>query len=119
MESSVSKRSQILLGANVRHFRTFLGLTQSSLAEQCGVSVNFISEIEGGKAWVSSETLDKLAMVLGIDHYQLFLEEEDESAIADEKVETTFKDISTSLEKYMVELKQSYLAKGRRSRKKQ
>ncbi len=64
--------SQRLLGHNLRVARKLRGLSQMKLAEQCNLSTNFISELEGGKAWVSPESLDTITSVLGIGPDMLF-----------------------------------------------
>jgi len=46
-----------IFGENLKKYRTFKGLSQAKLAEILDISPNFISEIETGKRWVSSDTL--------------------------------------------------------------
>ena len=59
------------LSENMRKYRGMLKMTQSSLAKQTGVSVNFINELEAGKKWISSNTLVKLANVFDVQAYTL------------------------------------------------
>lgn len=66
-------KAQILLARNLRACRNFLGLSQMKLGEMCNLSTNFISELEGGKVWVSAETLDTLAKNLNVELHSLFL----------------------------------------------
>jgi transcriptional regulator with XRE-family HTH domain len=73
VEMEEKTTSQQLLGYNLKATRNFLGLSQMRLAEMCNLSTNFISELEGGKAWVSAESLDKIASTLGIVPHALFL----------------------------------------------
>ena len=50
------------------------GLTQSDLAEQVGISVNFLSSIEGAKKFPSPKVIDRFAESLGLPAYQLFVD---------------------------------------------
>jgi transcriptional regulator with XRE-family HTH domain len=50
-------------------------LTQEKLAEKLGISPNFLSNIENGKAWISPKTMAKLAVVFNIEPNELFLAE--------------------------------------------
>ena len=59
-----------LFGANLKKRRTFKGLSQAKLAEILDISPNFISDIESGKRWVSSDTLVNFAEVLGVEVYE-------------------------------------------------
>jgi len=59
-----------IFGKNLKKCRTFKGLSQAKLAEILNISPNFISDIESGKRWVSSDTLVNLAEVLGIEVYE-------------------------------------------------
>lgn len=52
------------LGENVRQRRGDLGISQSALADDLGVSVPYISEIENGKRAVRFATLVRLAQAL-------------------------------------------------------
>ena len=61
-----------LLSRNLKKLRGLVGLSQLKLAEKCNLSTNFISELEGEKAWVSAETLDRLASALGVQLHSLF-----------------------------------------------
>jgi len=56
----------------LKKYRTIKGFSQAKLAEILDISPNFISEIETGKRWVSSDTLVNFAEVLGIEVYEFF-----------------------------------------------
>ncbi|GAB6091577.1 helix-turn-helix domain-containing protein [Spirochaeta dissipatitropha] len=102
---------QALLGKNVKKYRSFLKLTQSQLAEKCEVSVNFISEIEGGKAWVSAESLDKLVRALGVSHERLFQDDsEGETGIID--TEQQLDQLEKNLNNAVRQLRLGYLGKS-------
>ena len=62
-----------LLALNVKVLRKKTGFTQEKLAEAAGLSVQTISDIEGGRTWVSSSVLSKLSGILNVDVFQLFL----------------------------------------------
>ena len=60
-----------ILGENLKKYRTSKAYSQAKLAEILDISPNFISDIETGKRWLSSDTLVNLAEALGIDVYEL------------------------------------------------
>jgi transcriptional regulator with XRE-family HTH domain len=59
-----------IFGENLKKYRTIKGFSQAKLAEILDISPNFISEIETGKRWVSSDTLVNFAEVLGVEAYE-------------------------------------------------
>ena len=61
-----------ILSSNIKRCRLRDNLSQIALAEKLDISTNFISDIERCKAWVSPETLVKLASALKIEPYELF-----------------------------------------------
>jgi len=61
-----------LLGANIKIYRGFCGLSQSKLAERVDTSTNYIAAIEAGRRFPSVEILDKIASSLEIDTPELF-----------------------------------------------
>jgi transcriptional regulator with XRE-family HTH domain len=61
---------RITLGANLKRYRCFRGLSQAKLAEIVDISPNFISDIETGKRWLSSDTLVNLAEALNIEVFE-------------------------------------------------
>ena len=65
-----------ILGINIKKYRCFRRLSQAKLAELIDLSPNFISELETGKRWISSDTLVNLAAALGIGVYDFFKPEE-------------------------------------------
>lgn len=60
-----------ILGENLKKFRTFKGFSQAKLAELLDISPNFISEIETGKRWLSSDTLVNISGALNVEVYEL------------------------------------------------
>jgi len=57
---------------NVKRYRDYKNWTQAELAEKLGISVNFLSDIENGKRWISPASMVKFAAVLNIEPYELF-----------------------------------------------
>jgi transcriptional regulator with XRE-family HTH domain len=61
---------RVMLGANLKRYRCFRGLSQAKLAEMVDISSNFVSDIETGKRWLSSETLVNLAEALHVEVFE-------------------------------------------------
>ncbi|MDR1353592.1 MAG: helix-turn-helix domain-containing protein [Treponema sp.] len=61
-----------ILGSNIKRCRLKSNLSQLALAEKLDISTNFLSDIERCKAWISPNTLVKLASVLDVEPYELF-----------------------------------------------
>ena len=61
-----------ILGNNIKRCRLKRKLSQLALAEKIDISTNFLSDIERCKAWISPNTLVKLASVLNVEPYELF-----------------------------------------------
>ena len=64
-----------ILANNIKRCRQKNNLSQLALAEKVDISANFLSDIERCKAWISPNTLVKLASVLNIEPYELFKED--------------------------------------------
>jgi len=60
---------------NLKKHRGNLKYSQEKLAEKAGLSVQTIKDIEGGRRWVSDDSLSKLAKALSMLEFQLFLPE--------------------------------------------
>jgi transcriptional regulator with XRE-family HTH domain len=61
-----------ILGSNVKKYRKAKKLTQEKLAAALGVSTNYVSDVETGKAWISAKTMGGLAEALEVAPAQLF-----------------------------------------------
>jgi transcriptional regulator with XRE-family HTH domain len=61
-----------ILSNNIKRCRQKNNLSQLALAEKLDISTNFLSDIERCKAWLSPNTLVRLASVLSIEPYELF-----------------------------------------------
>jgi len=64
------------LGETIRFYRKQLRLSQAELAEKSGISITFLSKIERGIKFPTSETLSGLANGLDVEVYQLFRNDE-------------------------------------------
>ena len=74
---SAMDRVQKALVVNMKRFRAELGYSQIKMAELCNLSISFIAEIETGKKFPSSRSIERIATALGLEPYQLFKESED------------------------------------------
>jgi transcriptional regulator with XRE-family HTH domain len=74
--NKLEKDCRALFSGNIKRFRSRIGLSQFSLASELGISVTFLSDIENGKKWVSSQTLTQIARALKIEVYELFKPEQ-------------------------------------------
>ena len=61
-----------IVRTNIRRYREYRKWTQARLAEELGISVNFLSDIENGKKWISPSSMVKFATVLNIEPFELF-----------------------------------------------
>ena len=59
------------LSKNLRKYRLAKKYTQDKLSEICGISCDYLSEIERGKRFPGMIRLDMLAEALGVDTYKL------------------------------------------------
>jgi len=64
---------QLIIAKNIQYFRRLKDFSQSKLAEEVGMSSNYISHLEQGIKSPSLETLWKIANALEIELYQLVL----------------------------------------------
>ena len=58
---------------NLRFYRNKQGLTQEKLSEVCGISTDYLSQIERGKRTPSFKRMDIIAKALNVEVYKLFL----------------------------------------------
>ncbi len=75
-----------VLAENIKRYRKGK-FTQETLAEATGVSSQNINDIEGKRRWPREGTLIKIAEVLKVDVYQLFVPENQTPVIIDETPE--------------------------------
>jgi transcriptional regulator with XRE-family HTH domain len=62
---------------NLKKFRKIRRLSQMNLAEKCDTAASYIGEIEIGRKFPSIEMIEKIAGVLNIEAYRLFIDETD------------------------------------------
>lgn len=84
-----------ILGKNIKQYRQLKGLSQEELAEALEVSQQTMSKIERGKNFLTSDTLEKLSLILNVNVYELFMFEDEYST----------NDIIKDIEKYLLLLK--------------
>jgi len=70
------KAVKAILGSNVKFLRLRKGFTQAVLAEKADISVIFLSSIERGTKYPKAETVARLAKVLGVEVFELFIRKE-------------------------------------------
>lgn len=63
----MSKPLRSVLGAQVRALRRSRGLTQEGLAEELGVTPRYLAGIERGERNLTLDSVDALAVQLGVD----------------------------------------------------
>ncbi len=66
------KDLQGVFGDHLKSLRKSKGLTQEKLAELCGISVQYLGDVERGKANATINVLGKIAQALGISVAELF-----------------------------------------------
>ena len=69
----------IKIGLKIAYYRKLCGMTQEELAERCGLSAGYISQLEGPNSFFcpSIKTLFIIAEVLNIPMFKLVDIEED------------------------------------------
>ena len=77
-----------IYAAHVRQLRRQMGLTQESFADTCGISANYVSEIERGVCNVTLSMICQIAEATGV-HPRWFLEDDPHSPFWDEWVDPT------------------------------
>ena len=61
-----------ILGKGIRFFRQQRRFSQAALAEKADISITFLSNIERGVKYPTSDTLSAIANSLGVEVYELF-----------------------------------------------
>jgi len=69
---------RILVGLNVRSARLEREMSQGALAEKCGFSQQYLSELENGKRNPTIITLFEIAQALGVEVHRLLIPSSDE-----------------------------------------
>ena len=58
---------------NLKFYRNRKGYTQETLSEICGISTDYLSQIERGKRTPSFKRMELIAKALDIEVYKLFM----------------------------------------------
>jgi transcriptional regulator with XRE-family HTH domain len=61
-----------ILAVNIKAYRKELNLSQTELAEKANVSLHHLAMAETEKTWLSSTMLEKLALALGKESFEMF-----------------------------------------------
>jgi len=61
-----------IVRTNIKRYREYRKWTQAQFAEKLSISINFLSDIENGKKWISPASMVKFANVLNIEPFELF-----------------------------------------------
>ena len=65
-----------VFGKNLKKYRLALGLSQEKFAEKCGLHRTYISTVERFQRNISIENVQRIADALGIEAYQLFIDDQ-------------------------------------------
>jgi XRE family transcriptional regulator, regulator of sulfur utilization len=87
---------QGLMGATLKNLRKERKLTLKALAEQTGVSISFLSQVEHGKSSVTLESLKKIADALNVSP-SLFFTETTLDGLSDGLERFFYKDLSNGV----------------------
>ena len=61
-----------IVRTNIKRYRKYRKWTQAEFAEKLAISINFLSDIENGKKWISLKNIAKFANILNIEPFELF-----------------------------------------------
>jgi transcriptional regulator with XRE-family HTH domain len=98
-----------ILSVNIKKYRGLHNWSQAQLAEKVDISINFLSDIETRRGWVSPLTLVKLAQALEIEVYELFRPEEETNGAAKDTINRFIKDFSLVFEQSLGKVSKKYL----------
>ncbi|MBU1006873.1 MAG: helix-turn-helix domain-containing protein [Candidatus Omnitrophica bacterium] len=70
------KNVRFILSDKIRSFRNSKAWTQERLAEEVDIHTTYISRIESGKKLPTLNIICKIAQALGVNTYELLMEEE-------------------------------------------
>jgi transcriptional regulator with XRE-family HTH domain len=98
-----------ILSANIKRYRGLHNWSQAQLAEKVDISVNFLSDIETRRGWVSPLTLVRLAQALEVEVYELFRPEEEANGATKDTINRLIKDFSLVFEQSLGKVSKKYL----------
>ena len=98
-----------IFSRNLKHFRNQKNLSQFALSNKAGLAHNFVNDIENRKKWVSPETIAKLAAVLEVEPYKLFITNplDDKQT---KRIHTYLDELNDRFSEAVGEIKESYLS---------
>ena len=99
-----------LFSRNLKRLRNIANKSQMNLAEDSGLTHNFINDIENGKKWVSAETIAKLAVALNAEPFQFFISDFKGNDPGAEIFSLYLDDFSDSFIKMVKEYRSRYLS---------
>jgi transcriptional regulator with XRE-family HTH domain len=102
----------ILLGQAIKRFRLSNKWTQEALAEKLGISANFLSNIENGKAWVSPKTVSNLAVIFKVNPHELFMPEQSLDAPTEEILVRYIRETKVSVNMALDEVMARYVGQN-------
>ena len=103
-------RINITFGTNLRRFRDIENKSQVKLADETGLSHNFINGIENGRKWVSAQTIGKLALALKVEPHQFFLSGSEGEINAVKRFSLCLDDFSDSVTEQVEEIRRRYIS---------
>lgn len=83
-----------VMGITLKNIRKERKLTLKELAEQTGVSISFLSQVERGKSSVTLESLKKIADALGVNPSIFFAEDTEQDVLDLRRESFYYKDLS-------------------------
>lgn len=83
-----------LIGVTLKNIRKERKLTLKDLAQQTGVSISFLSQVERGKSSVTLESLKKIADALGVNPSIFFAEDHNQDPLTGRQESFYYKDLS-------------------------
>jgi transcriptional regulator with XRE-family HTH domain len=95
-----------ILANNLKENRKKCGISQSKLAENAGISTQYIAMIELSKQFPTPEVLERVATALGIEAYELF----SVPPSPESSMERLHKDIIKEIREVIVEVLEKALA---------
>ncbi|MDR2553608.1 MAG: helix-turn-helix domain-containing protein [Treponema sp.] len=101
-----------IFSRNLRLFRNRKHLSQFALSNKAGLAHNFVNDIENRKKWVSPETIGKLAAVLEVEPYQLFMTNPLDGRQT-RRIHVYLDELNDRFNEAVGEIKASYLYSGR------
>jgi transcriptional regulator with XRE-family HTH domain len=95
-----------ILANNLKENRRKCGISQAKLAEKAGISTQYIAMIELARQFPTPEVLEKIAVALGIEAYELF----SVPPSPESSMERLHKDIIKEIKEVIVEVMEKTLA---------